>query len=165
MADDEKLLNWIWSKEKSRTSVIAEAYHIRLTRDDILTLANTEWLNDKVIRTYIFFFSQYFDRYKLQILIFSQVVNYYFALIAETSPNNVHVMDSVFFPMLWAKSPVHQFTRRVNVFEFDMVLIPVFLTNHWSLLVKQIKFIFPDIPKSTDIYNHMLMGYINSFRS
>jgi sentrin-specific protease 1 len=97
--------------------VLSEAFNISIKRRDIATLKGPEWLNDEII-------------------------NFYFNLIADRSKKHsnlpkVHVMSSFFYPSLVANGygRVKRWTKKVNIFNMDLILLPVHLGIHWCLAV------------------------------
>ncbi|XP_043285705.1 sentrin-specific protease 1-like [Venturia canescens] len=85
-----------------------------IKREDLQTLEGTRWLNDEVI-------------------------NSYFDLISadEAHGQRVYAMNSFFFPRLHLSGyeAVKRWTRKINIFKYDKVLIPVHLGNHWCLAI------------------------------
>ena len=97
--------------------VLSEAFNISIKRRDVGTLRGLEWLNDEII-------------------------NFYFSLIADRSKKQsdlpkVHVMSSFFYPSLVTNgySRVKRWTKKVDIFSMDLVLLPVHLGIHWCLAV------------------------------
>ena len=94
---------------------LVKAFAIPIKRRDIRTLIGLEWLNDEII-------------------------NFYLNLIADRSQNDnnlpkCHIMNTFFYPRLLEKgfSGVSRWTRRIDLFSFDYVLIPIHLRVHWCL--------------------------------
>ena len=95
--------------------ILSESFNIQIKRRDIATLSGMEWLNDEII-------------------------NFYFNLIADRSrkqPNlpKVHVFNTFFYPTLLKNgySRVRRWTKKVNIFNMDLVLLPIHLGIHWCL--------------------------------
>jgi len=89
-----------------------------ITRKDIRTLRGLTWLND-------------------------EVVNFYLALVARESGTNgnprVYAFSTFFYSKLTKDGPTHtswdRWMRRGNVtfFDYDIILVPIHLGNHWTL--------------------------------
>ncbi|KAL0219829.1 hypothetical protein P9112_005482 [Eukaryota sp. TZLM1-RC] len=116
------------------TSLTEEEYHVynhamnsgrrqllfnaELSCYDFLTLHDGNWLND-------------------------EVVNGYFKLIqlrseTENDLPKVYSFNSYFYPKLqknYSYKNVKRWTKKVDLFSFDKILIPCHLGNHWTLLV------------------------------
>ena len=132
----EKAINSYLNASPSQKLV--EAYNIPITRKDLDTLRGTNWLNDEII-------------------------NFYMEMIVERSKNNkkekypnisndwanVYAMNTFFLPKLRTKgySAVKRWTRKVDIFSFDKILVPVHLDwpglepplGHWCLAIIDLK--------------------------
>ncbi|XP_064184857.1 sentrin-specific protease 3-like isoform X1 [Anguilla rostrata] len=82
-----------------------------LTMDDLTTLYGQNWLND-------------------------QVMNMYGDLVMDSVPDKVHFFNSFFYDKLRTKGydGVKRWTKNVNIFQKDLLLIPIHLEVHWSLV-------------------------------
>ncbi|XP_071348359.1 sentrin-specific protease 5-like isoform X2 [Trachinotus anak] len=82
-----------------------------LTLDDLLTLADQNWLND-------------------------QVMNMYGELIVESANHKVHFLNSFFHRQLMTKGydGVKRWTKQVDLFSKSLLLVPVHLEVHWCLV-------------------------------
>lgn len=107
--------------QRSPNEVLVKGFNAEIRGSDIATLRNATWLND-------------------------EVVNFYFNLIKERSENNkdlpkVHVFNTFFYPKIMkvGHSGVKRWTRKVDIFSFDLLLIPVHLGMHWCLAVIDLK--------------------------
>ena len=101
--------------------VMVEGFNAEITRGDISTLRESVWLND-------------------------EVVNFYFNLIKSRSESDgnlpkVHVFNTFFYPkiMKTGHAGVKRWTRKVDIFAVDIILIPVHLGMHWCLAVVDFK--------------------------
>lgn len=96
--------------------VLSEGFRLTLTRKDIHTLSHLNWLNDEVI-------------------------NFYMNLLVERSrmPSlpTVHAFNTFFYPKVKSDgySAVKRWTKKVDVFAMDLLLVPVHLGVHWCLAV------------------------------
>ncbi|XP_043271833.1 ubiquitin-like-specific protease ESD4 [Venturia canescens] len=63
-----------------------------------------------------------------------EVINNYLELISN---EDVYVMNSFFFPRLHINGhvAVKRWTKRINIFKFRKVIVPIHLGNHWCLAV------------------------------
>ncbi|CAH3031439.1 unnamed protein product [Porites evermanni] len=93
---------------------LVEGFRVTLKRSDIATLGNLNWLNDEVI-------------------------NFYFNLLVERSNQQgkvkVHAFNSFFYPKLIKSgyASLRRWTKKVDIFAMDLVLVPVHLGMHWCL--------------------------------
>ncbi|VDK87195.1 unnamed protein product [Litomosoides sigmodontis] len=92
-----------------------------ITRKDLLTLKGLDWLNDEVI-------------------------NFYMNLICERSRSDenlpkVYAFNTFFYSTLSTKgyASVRRWTRKIDIFAYEMLLIPVHLGAHWCLAVIDFK--------------------------
>merc|ERR1719457_200381 len=99
----------------SARDVLVEGFNAEITRADIATLRPSVWLND-------------------------EVVNFYFNLIKERSEAsselaNVHVFNTFFYPKIekMGHAGVKRWTRKVDIFAVDLILLPVHLGMHWCM--------------------------------
>ncbi|XP_012224953.1 sentrin-specific protease 1-like [Linepithema humile] len=97
--------------------VLAEGFGLRITRKDIHTLAGLNWLNDEVI-------------------------NFYMNLLIARGTNSdkypkVHAMNTFFYPKLLSggHSSLRRWTRKVDIFAQDLVVVPVHLDIHWCMSI------------------------------
>ncbi|KAM9441308.1 sentrin-specific protease 3a isoform 2-T2 [Clarias gariepinus] len=82
-----------------------------LTMDDLSTLYGQNWLND-------------------------QVMNMYGDLVMDAVPDQVYFFNSFFYDKLRKKGydGVKRWTKNVDIFQKKVLLIPIHLEVHWSLL-------------------------------
>ncbi|KAG7484518.1 hypothetical protein MATL_G00050220 [Megalops atlanticus] len=82
-----------------------------LTMDDLSTLYGQNWLND-------------------------QVMNMYGDLVMDAVPDKVHFFNSFFYDKLRTKGydGVKRWTKNVDIFQKELLLIPIHLEVHWSLV-------------------------------
>ncbi|XP_043932943.1 sentrin-specific protease 3 [Protopterus annectens] len=87
-----------------------------LTMDDLGTLYGQNWLND-------------------------QVMNMYGDLVMDTVPDKVHFFNSFFYDKLRTKGydGVKRWTKNVDIFNKELLLIPIHLEVHWSLVSVNVK--------------------------
>lgn len=109
-------------------TVIRSKFNLLITRCDIKTLRwdpnlemTSKWLNDEVI-------------------------NFYMELLAERSRLNdnlpkVHAMSTFFLKKLLENnySSVKRWTKKVDIFAHDIILIPVHKGKHWCLAIIHIQ--------------------------
>lgn len=89
---------------------------------DIRTLENCGWLNDEVINAYM-------NLIKMR---------------AEKKPDKypkVHCFNTFLYEQLQKKgySSVRRWTKKIDIFDFNMLIIPIHLGNHWCLIQIKIK--------------------------
>ncbi|ORX79617.1 cysteine proteinase [Basidiobolus meristosporus CBS 931.73] len=115
-------LNKVEEILNSRSRVVVEAFNITICREDIFRLRDKQWLNDEII-------------------------NFYGTLIMERAkarPDqypSVHVFNTYFYPLLLENgySKVQRWTRKVDLFSKDLVIIPVHLGVHWCCAIINMK--------------------------
>ncbi|XP_055494171.1 sentrin-specific protease 2-like [Leucoraja erinacea] len=100
--------------------VVSTGFKLKITRKDISTLCNYSWLNDEVI-------------------------NFYMCLIMERSKEayfpGVYAFNTFFYLKLHTGGyqTVKQWTKGVDLFEKDLILVPVHLGVHWCLTVADLR--------------------------
>lgn len=96
--------------------VLVEGFGLQITRKDIHTLSGLNWLNDEVINFY------------MNLLI-----------VRGTTGNfpKVHVMNTFFYPKLLTggHSSLKRWTRKVDIFSKDLLVVPIHLGMHWCMSV------------------------------
>ncbi|KAL0117182.1 hypothetical protein PUN28_010193 [Cardiocondyla obscurior] len=97
--------------------VLAEGFGLRITRKDLYTLADLNWLNDEVI-------------------------NFYMNLLIARGTSSdkypkVHAMNTFFYPKLLSggHSSLKRWTRKVDIFAQDLVVVPIHLDIHWCMSI------------------------------
>ncbi|MBN3296176.1 SENP1 protease, partial [Amia calva] len=100
----------------SHDEVLSEGFRLTITRKDLQTLSHLNWLNDEVI-------------------------NFYMNLLVERSRRpglpSVHTFNTFFYPKLRSAgfNAVRRWTKKVDVFSTNILLVPVHLGVHWCLAV------------------------------
>lgn len=95
--------------------ILSSAYNLQITRRDIQTLETGQWLNDEVI-------------------------NFYMNLLVQRNDSEgypaLHVFSTFFYPKLkqGGYNAVKRWTRRINLFEKEIILVPIHQKVHWSLI-------------------------------
>lgn len=119
----------------NQDEVLSEAFRLTITRKDIQTLNNLNWLNDEII-------------------------NFYMNLLMERSRQQplpaLHAFNTFFFTKLRSGGypAVRRWTKAVDIFSVDLLLVPIHLGLHWCLAVVDFR------KKSITYYDSM--GGINS---
>ncbi|MEE6489879.1 hypothetical protein FKM82_015710 [Ascaphus truei] len=96
--------------------ILSIAFKLRITRQDFWTLRHQNWLNDEII-------------------------NFYMSLLMERSKQNgfskLHAFSTFFYPKLYSGGyqAVRRWTKKMHLFEMEIILVPIHLDVHWSLLV------------------------------
>lgn len=104
----------------SQDEVLSEGFRLTITRKDLQTLSHLNWLNDEVI-------------------------NFYMNLLVERSKQaslpSVHTFNTFFFPKLRSAgySAVRRWTKKMDIFSADILLVPVHLGVHWCLSVVDLR--------------------------
>ena len=98
--------------------MLVDAHKIQITSKDIDTLSGLNWLNDEVI-------------------------NFYMQMIVARSENNkenfrsVYSFSTFFYPRLMdaGYNAVKRWTKKVDIFSRNIMIIPLHLEVHWCLAV------------------------------
>ncbi|XP_049626817.1 sentrin-specific protease 2-like [Suncus etruscus] len=99
-----------------RDQILSCAFNQSITRGDIQTLKNGHWLNDGVI-------------------------NFYMNLLVERNKKQdypaLHAFSTFFYPKLKSGGyqAVKKWTKEVNLFDQEIILVPIHQKAHWSLVV------------------------------
>ena len=111
----------IKSAMNSKGQVLIDAYSISITCKDLQTLRGLNWLNDEVI-------------------------NFYMQMIVHRSQNHdnwpkVYATNTFFYQKLLQSdfAALKRWTRKIVLFAYDLILIPVHLGMHWCLAVVNLK--------------------------
>ncbi|PSN56248.1 hypothetical protein C0J52_00378 [Blattella germanica] len=94
---------------------LISAFKLTVTRRDMQTLVGLNWLNDEVI-------------------------NFYMELLNERGKQSnypsVYAFNTFFYPKLLMKdgySSLRRWTKKVDIFSYDLVIVPVHLGVHWCM--------------------------------
>ncbi|KAK0416526.1 hypothetical protein QR680_012542 [Steinernema hermaphroditum] len=128
-----ELIGRIWSGG-AMNEVFSKGSGADITRKDLMTLKGLDWLNDEVINSYM-------------------------NLICERSASSkdgfpkVYAYSTFFYPNLTTKgyASVRRWTRKVDIFSYNILLVPVHLGAHWCLAVI-------DMDKKTIDYYDSMFG-------
>lgn len=118
--DEQELLIRNAFNSHPQDEVLINAFGISITRKDVQTLRGLNWLNDEVI-------------------------NFYMNLITERSLQNptynsdlkCYTFSTFFYSKLLKDgyASLKRWTRKVDIFSHNLILIPVHLGLHWTLAV------------------------------
>uniref|UniRef100_A0A1I7Z7K7 ULP_PROTEASE domain-containing protein n=1 Tax=Steinernema glaseri TaxID=37863 RepID=A0A1I7Z7K7_9BILA len=129
-----EIIEKAWRDRKNSTEVFCKGFDVQITRKDLRTLMDHQWLNDEVI-------------------------NFYLNLIVERSHNDpdlpkVYTYNTFFYPNLVTKGyeSVKRWTRKVDIFSYELLLVPIRIDQHWSLAVVDMT------EKTIDYYDSMHLG-------
>ncbi|XP_074009717.1 sentrin-specific protease 2 [Numenius arquata] len=125
--------------------IMSSAFKLKVTREDIHTLRNLCWLNDEII-------------------------NFYMRLVVERNKKEgypaVHAFSTFFYSKLSSEGykVVTRWTRNVDLFKQDIILVPIHLRLHWTLAVidireKIIKY-FDSMGQKGDAICQILLKYL-----
>ncbi|CAH1390774.1 unnamed protein product [Nezara viridula] len=97
--------------------VLTEKFNLKITRRDIQTLNGLNWLNDEVI-------------------------NFYMQLLEDRAQKTeryppIHTFSTFFYAGLQSRghAGMKRWTKKVNIFEKQLIIIPIHLHMHWCLIV------------------------------
>lgn len=96
--------------------VLVDEFRLQVSRKDIETLSGLNWLNDEVVN---FYFNLLMERGKL-----------------DNFPS-VYSCNTFFYPKLMSggHASLKRWTRKIDIFSHDLILVPVHLGMHWCLAV------------------------------
>lgn len=104
-----------------QNATLVDAYNIAIKRKDLDTLRGLNWLNDEII-------------------------NFYMQMIVARSATtdnwpSVYAMNTFFLPKLRSAgyAAVKRWTKKVDIFAHDIILVPVHLDVHWCLSIINLK--------------------------
>lgn len=123
-------------------TILIEKFSIEIKRSDLETLKKLNWLND-------------------------EVMNFYFNMIQERSSlidnyPKVYVYNTFFSSRMCkegvakAFTMIKRWTRKVDIFSYDVLLIPNHIQVHWTLTAVYVK------KQKMSYYDSMANGRINS---
>merc|ERR1719186_924235 len=104
----------ILKAKRSRGEVLVYSHNIQITHKDIDTLHGLNWLND-------------------------QIINFYLQMIVSRSNQEgflkVYAPSPFFYPKMMSQghSALKRWTRKIDIFAKDLMIIPVHLGMHWCL--------------------------------
>lgn len=110
----EAIVNNALDHRQPASEILCSKFNMNITRQDILTLAGLNWLNDEVI-------------------------NFYMNLIMERGKLNKwpssYAMNTFFYPKIinGGQSSVRRWTRKEDIFSYDILVIPIHLRMHWCM--------------------------------
>lgn len=96
--------------------VLAQKFNMNITRRDLQSLSGLNWLNDEVI-------------------------NFYMNLIMERGKQEgklkVYATNTFFYPKLMqgGHQSLRRWTKKVDIFAHDIMLVPVHLDVHWCMTI------------------------------
>ncbi|XP_032081853.1 sentrin-specific protease 2 [Thamnophis elegans] len=96
--------------------ILTSAFKLNITRRDIQTLRNQQWLNDVVI-------------------------NFYMNLLVERNKMQrfpaLYAFSTFFYSKLSSMgyNAVKRWTKEVDLFQHDIILVPIHIRLHWALVV------------------------------
>ncbi|CAH2104127.1 unnamed protein product [Euphydryas editha] len=95
--------------------LLVEKFNLRIHRRDLQTLAGLNWLNDEVINFYMNLLMQRSEE--------------------RTDLPKVYATNTFFYPKLMqsGQAGLRRWTRKVDIFSHDLMVVPVHLGVHWCL--------------------------------
>lgn len=121
--DDKKLIEYV-SRNGPSQEVIIDKFNLRITRRDLATLVGLNWLNDEVINFYMNLLNERSEQLK------------------DCGYPSVYSMNTFFVPRLMqaGHSGVRRWTRKVNIFSYDIIPVPVHVGQvHWCMAIIHLK--------------------------
>ncbi|KNC96676.1 uncharacterized protein SPPG_07888 [Spizellomyces punctatus DAOM BR117] len=123
------------------TAVVVSGFNVDMTKTDIRTLLDGNWLNDEVI-------------------------NFYGQLIMTRAKEDLarypklHCFNTFFYKYLTQNyGLVRKWTRKFDIFALDYVIMPVHLGNHWTCAVINFK------RKRLEYYDSLHGGHSSIFKN
>lgn len=97
------------STSDHQSPIVVSQFGITLRRDDIEVLTGTNWLNDNII-------------------------DFYFQMI-EAENDSIKCFRSQFLSLFMRSGhDIFHSSDNLNLFNFDLILVPVYLPSHWALI-------------------------------
>ncbi|XP_068621181.1 uncharacterized protein [Battus philenor] len=95
--------------------LMVEKFNLRIHRRDLQTLAGLNWLNDEVINFYMNLLMQRCEE--------------------RTDLPKVYATNTFFYPKLMqsGQAGLRRWTRKVDIFSHDLMVVPVHLGVHWCV--------------------------------
>ncbi|XP_063067588.1 sentrin-specific protease 2 [Engraulis encrasicolus] len=119
--------------QRDASLVLSSAFKLHITQRDLATLQEGSWLNDEVINFYLN-------------LVMSRSMGQQGApgssgVSSSSGLRRVYSFSTFFFPKLrgGGHAAVRRWTKAVDLFTFDLILVPLHLGVHWSLAVVDFK--------------------------
>lgn len=121
------------SRPYPAAEALVELDGVQILRKDVQTLLGLNWLNDEIMNAY------------MTLLVLRG---------KEYCRKKVYAFNTFFYPKLRSSgySAIKRWTRKVDIFSHDFVLVPVHLGNHWCLA-------FIDFTKKTISYFDSMGGH------
>lgn len=116
LTDDMLKIIQVSSKPHPPHEVLVQIDGVDISRKDIQTLTSLNWLNDEIINAYM---SLIVTRGK------------------RSDQKSAYAFNTFFYPKLRESgyASIKRWTRRVDIFSYNFLLVPVHLGNHWCLSV------------------------------
>jgi len=111
----------IFSYRRRQDEVLTVKFSIDMTCKKLQCLKNTDWLNDEVINFYLNMIKERNDKHSNKypkVYVFS---TFFYAKLTERNS--------------YGYANVKRWTRKVDLFEYDKIIIPIHLSVHWTLAV------------------------------
>ena len=120
LSDDAERLISAALVRRPEGEVIVEGVRLQITRRDLATLHGLNWLNDEMINFYL---NLLMERGK-----------------ADNFPS-VYSFSTFFYPKIcsYGHQGVRRWTKSVDIFSHDYILIPVHLGIHWCLAIVDLR--------------------------
>lgn len=155
-AEQERKVNYCFDRRNNvENEILISKYNLNISGRDILTLQGLNWLNDEVI-------------------------NFYMNLIIDRAKDSkwpkTHAMNTFFFPKISKDgySSVRRWTKKVDIFAFDVLVVPIHLSMHWCMAIidfraKTINY-FDSMGRSNDkclkiLYNYLQQEHLDKKRA
>ncbi|CAL2047953.1 unnamed protein product [Caenorhabditis brenneri] len=113
----DSLIERAWNKTLAPNEKFVEAFSIDIYRKDLLTLTGLHWLNDNIVTIYL-------------------------QLICDRSVQHPEYPKTYAFPTIFYTNiitkgypSVRRYTRKIDLFSFEIILVPVHLGMHWCMAV------------------------------
>ena len=118
--------------EQCQGEVLINAHKIPITVEDISTLSGLEWLNDKILDFYLqvehrdSVYDDTIHIFPLQMIEWRSRTGRFCPVLAFTT---------YFYPKLkdGGHASVQRWTKKVDIFSYSLILVPVHLGKHWCL--------------------------------
>uniref|UniRef100_A0AC35FKK6 Ubiquitin-like protease family profile domain-containing protein n=1 Tax=Panagrolaimus sp. PS1159 TaxID=55785 RepID=A0AC35FKK6_9BILA len=130
-----------WKRNRDEDDIFVYTPEVEIKRKDLKTLSGLAWLNDEVI-------------------------NFYLDLVVKRSKKDgslpkVYAFLTFFYSTLIQKGygSVKGWTRNVDVFDYDIWIVPVHLTGHWCMAIVDVQ------NQQIEYYDSMLGHNLQVFKA
>jgi len=125
-----QVIRQVWDRDGAGNIAIAKDEKRVLHRKDFWTLRDGNWLNDEIINYVLRAFQRALDQERQNVLIWG--TQFYIKLCN-------HADNSVGTRKEYSYENVKRWTKKMDIFRLQKIIIPVHEGNHWAMLIIDMK--------------------------